>query len=469
MNNKLYIIILIFSSFFIHFIFFGNPSEVVFDEVWYGRHVNDYINQTFHFDGHPPLGRMTIAGFAKLAGYEPESSFENISDKYSDKQYLILRFLPTLAGAILPIIVYLIILELGMAPLVAFAGGMLITMENGFVAQSRLLLMDSSLLLYEFTSLFFYLRYRNHKKLYMLFLSGIFGALAFSVKWVGLSAVAFPILFEGLNIMSEMWNKGFAVLKSSKTWLTFTALIITPFIVYFSIVTAYSLILHKSGTGDAFMSPEYQKTLEGNQYNSRTDIKASNVFERFSELNREMYQVNQGLTASHPYSSQWYTWPFMTRPIYYWIGSTPSTDMPQADGNSRIYFIGNPVIWWLSTIALVMSFVYLLFNLRAGKPDKISALLLSGYILNLLPFIGVKRIMFLYHYLTAYIFAIIILAYLISQNKDSNGSTWLTTRNIFGVLLVASGIAFIFFSPLTYGLNLSSESYETRVWLDSWR
>src|SRR3989344_6685556 len=285
MNNKLYLIIILASSFFIHFLFFGSPNEVVFDEVWYGRHVNDYINKTFHFDGHPPLGRMTIAGFAKVLDYKPDSSFQNIGEKYPDKQYLILRFLPTLAGAILPIIIYLIILELGMTPFAAFAGSMLVVLENSFVAQSRLLLMDSSLLLYEFASLLFYLRYRNHKKIYMLFLSGIFAGCAFSVKWVGLSFVALPILFEGLGVLFEMKRKGISMLKSSRTWLTFTALVITPFIVYFSAVTAYSLILNKSGTGDAFMSAGYQKTLQGNNYQSNRNIETPSMFSKFTELN----------------------------------------------------------------------------------------------------------------------------------------------------------------------------------------
>src|SRR3989344_2852310 len=461
MDNKLYVIILLVSSFFIHFLFFGRPNEVVFDEVWYGRHVNDYINGTFHFDGHPPLGRMTIGGFAKVMGYQPESSFANISEKFPDRQYLILRFLPTLAGAVLPLIIYLIIRELGMTPFAAFAGSMLIVLENGFVAQSRLLLMDSPLILYEFASLFFYLRYRNHKKIYMLFLTSIFGGLAFAVKWVGLSFVALPILFEGLGILSEMKRKGISVLKSSRTWLAFTALVITPFVVYFSAVTAYSLILHKSGTGDAFMSTGYQKTLQGNGYQNNLDIKTPNIFSKFYELNRQMYAVNQALTASHPYSSRWYTWPLMIRPIYYWV-----------QGNARIYFIGNPIIWWSSTIAVlyVLSIIAYKLWLKLRRYDISSSLLnssnlltilITGYVMNLLPFIGVKRVMFLYHYLAAYIFAVLMLVYLISKQKNS--------KQIFGVLLMISAIAFIFFAPLTYGLDLSPKAYELRVWFESWR
>lgn len=458
-NNKLYLIIILASSILVHFLFFGHPNQVVFDEVWYGRHVNDYINKTFHFDGHPPLGRMTIAGFAKVMDYKPANSFTNISEQFNDKQYLILRFLPTLAGAILPLIIYLIIRELGLTPFAAFAGSMLMVFENSFVAQSRLLLMDSSLILYEFTSLFFYLRYRNHKKIYMLFLAGIFSGLAFAVKWVGLSFVALPVLFEGLNMLSEMKRKGISVLKSSKVWLTFTALIIIPFAVYFSAVTAYSLILNKSGTGDAFMSAGYQKTLQGNNYQNDPSLKTPSMFSKFTELNRQMYAVNQALTAGHPYASRWYTWPLMLRPIYYWVS-----------GNARIYFIGNPVIWWSATIAVLYGLRIIIYNLwlklrrydisPSLSSDNISVLL-AGYALNMLPFMGVKRVMFLYHYFAAYIFAVLLLVYFISQQKSS--------KQIFGALLTVSIVAFIFFAPLTYGLNLSPKAYELRVWFSSWR
>ena len=69
--------------------------------------------------------------------------------------------------------------------------------------------------------------------------------------------------------------------------------------------------------------------------------------------------------------------------------------------------------------------------------------------------------MFLYHYLTGLIFAILILVYLIEKQEHA--------RKIFIGLAVASVAAFIYFAPLSYGLPLSPESYNTRVWLQSWR
>jgi len=211
------------------------------------------------------------------------------------------------------------------------------------------------------------------------------------------------------------------------------------------------MLLPNPGPGDAFMKPGFRE---------------NNIVKNIWDLNVEMYKSNQRLTASHPYSSQFYTWPFMARPIFYWVKGTPSTgsissQRASSGQTARIYFFGNPVIWWSSTIAVAVSIKYLVLSIKKRKLDKVLAILLGGYFINLLPFIGIKRVMFLYHYLTALIFAILILCYLIDENKNS--------RKIFTVIVVAAIAAFIFFSPLSYGLPLSEKAYNARVWFASWR
>lgn len=452
-------------SLLVHFLYFGLPNQVVFDEVWYGRHVNDYINGTFHFDGHPPLGRMTVAGFAKIFNYKPSSGFLNIGEKFPDKQYMILRFLPSLAGALLPVVIFLIMQELGISLLASLAGSLMIVFDNALLVQSRFLLMDAFLLLYGFTSLLFYFRYRNRGGKLNLLLTGTFAGLAFSVKWVGLSYVGLPVVLEGLGLLGQVKNGGLFSINWRKFLFTFTALVAIPLAIYFCIITAYSSLLYKSGTGDAFMSPGYQKTLQGNQYQGRQDIETPNVFEKFYELNVRMYQVNQTLTATHSYSSRWYTWPFMIRPVYYWLSTSDSSPTEQ-----KIYLLGNPVIWWGSTIAIAYALLFAVKslwqkvrNLRSSLPTaaKTTCILLTGYFLNLLPYIGIKRIMFLYHYLAALIFAVIIFTYLVDRTKNR--------RKILITVIAAAIVLFIYFAPLSYGLPLEAGSFTNRMWLTSWQ
>ena len=75
-------------------------------------------------------------------------------------------------------------------------------------------------------------------------------------------------------------------------------------------------------------------------------------------------------------------------------------------------------------------------------------------------FIGIKRALFLYHYMAGLVFAIIALVYLIDQTKNK--------KRIFIILLAVSFATFVFFVPLTYGLPLSEKAYHLRTWLSSW-
>ena len=162
-----------------------------------------------------------------------------------------------------------------------------------------------------------------------------------------------------------------------------------------------------------------------------------------------MYTANATLTATHPYSSKWYTWPFMERPIFYWVS-----------GASRIYLLGNPIIWWSSTVAVLIILINtLLSGLR--RLDRTALFLISAWLINLLPFIGIGRVMFLYHYLTALIWAILILAYLIDKSKQPRRSA--------AILTTLALATFVFFAPLTYGLPMSDQAYNLRAWFSSWK
>jgi dolichyl-phosphate-mannose-protein mannosyltransferase len=446
MDKKYYLLILTGLGLLTHFVFFGHPNETVFDEVHFGKFVSGYYTREYFFDIHPPLGKLAIAGFAKLFDFKPEFAFGEIGDKFPDKQYLVLRFLPNLAGSLLPLVIFLLLMEMGMKPLHAFFGGILIALENALLTQSHYILLDSFLLLSGFLALLFYFKYRNSQQYGYLILFGLLSGLAFSVKWTGLGFLGLPLVIEGLKILKNFEFK--------KIFTVLLAPLIIAGMVYFLLFAVHLIILNKTGPGDAFMSPGFQKTLSGSKY-ADDPSSPSNLIQKFTELNAEMYKANQRLNATHPYSSKWYSWPFMQRTIYYWVNE-----------NSRIYLVGNPVIWWSSTTAVLMGIIYLILSIRIRKKDATLLFLLAGYVVNILPFIGVSRVMFLYHYFTAYVFAIMILAWLIAH--PLNGSENKNSKIIFGVLITASVIGFLFFAPLSYGLDLSTESFRARIWLKGW-
>ena len=79
-------------------------------------------------------------------------------------------------------------------------------------------------------------------------------------------------------------------------------------------------------------------------------IKKLSFFRKWAELQRAMFRHNNALTSSHPYASYPISWPFLLRGVSFWTNSKT---------RQQIYFLGNPVGWWL-TSGLIAIFVGIL-------------------------------------------------------------------------------------------------------------
>lgn len=400
-KNTWFIIIILGLSILTRFAFWGSPAETVFDEVHFGKFVDGYYTGKYSFDIHPPLGKLLIAGFVKLGGYQAgDFSFDKIGEGFQDSIYLFLRFLPTLAGVLLPLILYLIALRLGISRNGAAFIGILAVFDNALITQSRFILMDAFLLLFGFTAVYYYLK-KN------LLMAGIFAALAGSIKWTGFSFLGLIGILFLFALIKEKQK-----LKNIKNGIIY--LISIPLLVYFLIFTVHFALLPNPGPGDPFMSPDFRNG-------------ELNTFEKFKELNQVMYTANKNLSATHPFSSSWYQWPLNQKPIFYWSG----------ENNTRIYLLGNPLIWLLAFSSIIITFL-------VRRKTAVQKFLLFAFFLNWLPFILIGRVMFLYHYFTALIFAMLALAYLLDKKIQ---------RYHYVILTLAVVLTFLFFSPLTYGMR----------------
>jgi dolichyl-phosphate-mannose-protein mannosyltransferase len=68
-------------------------------------------------------------------------------------------------------------------------------------------------------------------------------------------------------------------------------------------------------------------------------IKRVPFLKKYFELQRAMFFHNNALTSSHPYASQPISWPFLLRGVSFWT---------ENDTRQQIYFLGNPIGWWLA-------------------------------------------------------------------------------------------------------------------------
>ncbi|KAI5613243.1 protein O-mannosyl-transferase 1, partial [Silurus asotus] len=196
---------------------------------------------------------------------------------------------------------------------------------------------------------------------------------------------------------------------------------------------------------------------------------------KFMELQWKMLAVRNE-ESEHKYSSLPMEWITMGSNIAYWLH--PSS-------NAQIHLIGNAVTWTLANLALLVYMVLFLTYLlrRRRKIDDIpeaswEQLVLAGVVcaggwaVNYLPFFLMEKTLFLYHYLPALTFQIllipVVVEHLYTHTLRSSGYQ----KAFVGVILAALCSVYICyrtFSPLTYGQpELTSEQLNTLRWRDSW-
>ncbi len=74
-------------------------------------------------------------------------------------------------------------------------------------------------------------------------------------------------------------------------------------------------------------------------------VKSIPFLKKYFELQRAMFFHNNALTSSHPYSSLPFQWPFLLRGVSFWTHN---------DTRQQIYFLGNPIGWWLASSLLAV-------------------------------------------------------------------------------------------------------------------
>jgi dolichyl-phosphate-mannose-protein mannosyltransferase len=435
-RSVVYPLLLSAMSLLTHFLFFGYPAQVVFDEVRFGQYVAAYLTHSYVFDIHPPFAKLVIAATGHLGGFVPSTSFAKIGLPYQDGGYLFLRLLPTLAGALLPLVLYFTVRELGCDYEIALLMGFMLAMENSLVVESRFILTDSILLLTGFLSLLFFLRYSNRNKWRDLFAAGTFGAFALATKWVGLSYLGIVILF-----FFAKWV--FARPRTGKPLCVGAlALLVVPAIIYVSLFAVHFSVLNQAGAGDDFQTPAFQKTLAGSPYANNPNVPALDFWQKFIELNRTMYAANQQVLVDS-YASKWHQWPFMSKPVFYWVEATSSTLA------AVLYFVGNPVVWLLGLIAVPFGVIAAMgLWLKSGFSQFVQsrlAIVVAGYLASLAPLTLISRILFLYHYSPALIFSLLMFALVLQEVEPKR------KERLSVALAAATVVAFLIIAPFTYG------------------
>ncbi|KAK3945281.1 Dolichyl-phosphate-mannose--protein mannosyltransferase [Diplogelasinospora grovesii] len=256
----------------------SHPNEVVFDEVHFGKFASYYLEKTYFFDVHPPFGKLLFAFMGWLVGYDGHFHFENIGDSYIANKvpYVAFRSMPAFLGALTVSVVYMIMWESGYSlPACVVAAG-LVLLDNAHIGQTRLILLDATLVFAMACSLlcyikFYKLRHQAFSKKWWkwLILTGFALSCDISTKYVGL----FAFITIGSAVVIDLWDLldikrpgGALSLKEFGKHFGARALglIVVPFLFYLFWFQVHFAILTRSGPGDDFMTPEFQETLSNN-------------------------------------------------------------------------------------------------------------------------------------------------------------------------------------------------------------
>lgn len=174
---------------------------------------------------------------------------------------------------------------------------------------------------------------------------------------------------------------------------------------------------------------------------------------QFVELQRQIYVYHSRLTATHAYQSRWWQWPLALRPVWYHVDRAPGTI-------ANIYAGGNPILYW----GMLPSVAFVLVRWWRERNGAL-AVLAVGFLGTWLPWMLVPRIAFAYHFLPALPAGVLAVA--VTLARLAGGGR--VGRLFVLAYLAAVALAFAYFYPIWSGVPLAEASFESRMWLPSWR
>jgi dolichyl-phosphate-mannose--protein O-mannosyl transferase len=167
-----------------------------------------------------------------------------------------------------------------------------------------------------------------------------------------------------------------------------------------------------------------------------------------------MLNYHRTLQATHPFSSPWWSWPLDLHPMWIYQG----TGGPEGTVSSIVSF-GNPAVWWL-TIPAVAGAAVLAVRRRDGRLGVVLTALAFQY----LPWVGIHRLAFIYHFFSALPFVILcIVALLRAAERRFPGF-----RPVAWSYLGVTGALFVLFYPVLSGLAVREGYVAALKWLPTW-
>lgn len=395
-------------------------NSAYFDEVYYARTAYEYVHGIGVFEWtHPPLGKLIQALPVLLFGLTPFTY----------------RLMGSISGILLVLVMYIFGKALFKNRGYALLASLFMVFDGFHFAMSRLGTVDTFLVLTILTSYYFMWRYFElsrkdsfKKRMLFLFLSGLMISFSIATKWIGLFALAglgviFFIHFYNIYIKTKDYKEcGKEIINLAIGCII--NFILIPIIIY---VASY------------FLFPIVSSYVV-------------NDFKTLFTITKDMYEYHSKLDATHPFSSLWYTWPVMYRPVWLYTITYPNGI------HSTISTVGNVAIWWGGIVGVLYS-IYRLVR----KKEKFGIIIIAVLLCLYLPYSMIGRCMFLYHYFPVLPFTMFALVNLLKGIYEKTKKIWIIFLYLCLVIII-----FIYFFPVVSGMPIKSSDIESRKWISEW-
>lgn len=422
-----------------------------FDEIYHARAAYEHLESIKPYENtHPPLGKELIAAGVAVFGMNPFGW----------------RIVGTLFGIAMIPIIYVFAFRMFGATRYAFIASFLFACDFMHFAQTRIATIDVYGVF--FIMLMYYFMYRYYqmnmyrdglrKTLVPLFWSGLFFGIGAASKWiviyggVGLAFLFFLTLYEryreysavrrnkaevsNLNAAASADSAGSGA--SAAEVLAFPRMALASVLWCSLFFVILPLIIYSLSFVPIMMTAGEEVSLA-----------------KLIQYQKDMFDYHSQLVAEHSFSSPWWEWPFMARPIWYYSGQSL---LPEGQISS-IVSMGNPAIWWLGTLAVLAVIVWLFKNRHRGMLVAVTAFL-SQYI----PWMLVPRLTFIYHFFAMVPFLILCLTFIFKKGIEARPQMKIPIYAYLGLCLVL----FAMFYPILSGMIISKEYAGLLKWFPSW-
>ena len=409
-----------------------SDTNTYFDEVFYPRTALDFIYEIIPFERtHPPLGKYFVMLGMLIFGVNPFGW----------------RIVGALFGVAMIPIMYLFGLKIFKKRFFAFCTAFLMMFDFMHFVQTRISTIDVYVTF--FVILMYYYIYDYFikkpykvglkKSLVPLFLCGLMLGIGTATKWIAMyGAVGLMLIFiitkldeiacytayrkYGLSsdLFSKFWSRYF--IKTALSCVVF--FIIVPSVIYFASYTSIMLV-------------------------------PGNGVKEFFNNQAHMYNFHNELNIKHSYSSPWWSWPIMVKPIWFY-GSKALA----AEGlTSSIICMGNPLIWWFSIPALITGII-----MAIRRKDRYMIVPILGALFQYIPWMVVRRMAFIYHYFSVLPFLIIIMVYLMKIFYEYGK----IARRVIYIYLILTALLFVMFYPILSGMIVPRWYASFLQWFPGW-